>query len=60
MDFIFMLTRDDKTVEDCTEVFDIISSCGIKHIGFKDVGVDDATLAALVQRIRGAGATSYM
>ncbi len=60
MNFIFMLTRDDKTVEDCIEVVDIISSCGIKHIGFKDVGVDNATLAALVQRIRGAGATSYM
>jgi len=33
MDFIFMLTRDDMTVEDCLGVFEEIRPLGIKHIG---------------------------
>ena len=60
MDFIFMLTRGDKTVEDCLDVFDQIAPLGLKHVGFKDVGVDPATLRKLVERIRQAGAISYM
>jgi len=60
MDFIFMLTRGDKTVEDCLEVFDEIAPLGLKHVGFKDVGVDFATLVELTDRIKSAGATSYM
>ncbi len=60
MDFIFMLTRGDKTVEDCLDVFDQIAPLGLKHVGFKDVGVDPATLRKLAHRIRAAGAISYM
>jgi hypothetical protein len=60
MDFIFMLTRGDKTVEDCLSVFDQIAPLGLKHIGFKDVGVDFGTLVKLTERIRAAGLTSYM
>lgn len=60
MDFIFMLTRGDKTVEDCLDVFDQIAPLGLKHVGFKDVGVEPATLRKLVDRIRSAGAISYM
>ncbi len=60
MDFIFMLTRADKTVQDCMDVIDLIKDCGIKHIGFKDVGVDTRTLSALALEIRNLGATSYM
>ena len=60
MDFIFMLTRGDKTVEDCLEVCDQIAPLGLKHLGFKDVGVDPATLRKLADRIRVAGAISYM
>ena len=33
---------------------------GLRHIGFKDVGVTPATLRALNARIKGSGATSYM
>jgi hypothetical protein len=33
---------------------------GLRHIGFKDVGVDAATLAELTRRIREAGAVSYL
>jgi hypothetical protein len=40
MDFIFMLTRGDKTIEDCLDVMDEISPLGLTHVGFKDVGVE--------------------
>lgn len=60
MDFIFMLTRGDKTIEDCLAVFDQIAPLGLKHIGFKDVGVEFSTLVQLTERIRASGATSYM
>jgi len=55
-----MLTRDDQTVEDCLEVVDQIAPVGLKHIGFKDVGVDVPMLRELARRIRAAGATVYM
>lgn len=60
VEFIFMFTRDDQTVEDCLEVFDLASDTGVTHFGFKDVGVDRETLRELNLRIRASGATSYM
>jgi hypothetical protein len=60
VDFIFMLTRGDKTVEDCLDVFDEIAPLGLKHVGFKDVGVDFQTLVKLTDRIKSSGATTYM
>ena len=60
MDFIFMLTRADKTVEDCLTVLDQILPLGMKHIGFKDVGVEFEVLVKLTERIRASGAISYM
>ena len=55
-----MLTRDDQTVEDCLGVLDLVRDVGLRHLGFKDVGVDARTLGALAERIRRAGATSYL
>ncbi|MGH6948724.1 MAG: hypothetical protein ACREDZ_15440 [Kiloniellales bacterium] len=60
MDFIFMLTRHDQTVTDCLEVFEEIRPLGLKHIGFKDIGVDKDRLKALNRAIKESGATSYM
>ncbi|MCE9579844.1 MAG: hypothetical protein K8W52_42395 [Deltaproteobacteria bacterium] len=60
MDFVFMLTRDDQTVEDCLEVYDAIRPLGITHVGCKDVGVPPAVLGELFRRIRADGATSYL
>ena len=60
MDFIFMLTRQDQTVEDCLELFEAIKPIGLRHVGFKDVGVTTETLIELNRRIRLSGATSYM
>jgi len=60
MEFIFMLTRDDQTIEDGLEVLEFVTRTGVRHIGFKDVGVDRETLAGLTDRIKVAGAVSYM
>lgn len=60
MDFIFMLTRQDQTVEDCLEVFEEIRPLGLGHVGFKDVGADKPTLRALNRAIKDSGALSYM
>jgi hypothetical protein len=60
MDFIFMLTRNDRTVVDCLEVLEQVSDLGLKHIGFKDVGVPTKTLKTLTNAIRAMGATSYL
>jgi len=60
VDFIFMLTRDDRTVPDCLELLDGIADLGLRHIGFKDVGAPRETLAELNRRIKRLGATSYL
>ncbi|MFO1055504.1 MAG: hypothetical protein U1E53_00890 [Dongiaceae bacterium] len=60
MDFIFMLTRQDRTITDCLEVMDMIRPLKLRHIGFKDVGVSAETLERLADAIRDSGATVYM
>ena len=60
MEFIFMLTHGDKTVENCLAVLDEVLPLGLSHIGFKDIGVPGEVLYALTRRIRDAGVTSYM
>ena len=60
MDFIFMLTQRDRTVEDPLEVLDLIRQLGLRHIGFKDIGVPHPVLAKLAEAIRATGAISYM
>jgi hypothetical protein len=60
MDFVFMLTRGDQTITDCLEVLEELAPVGLRHVGFKDVGVEPPVLAELVRRIRGSGATTYM
>jgi uncharacterized protein related to proFAR isomerase len=60
MEFIFMLTRDDQTVEDCLSVLADIEDVPLKHIGFKDVGVSPEVLRELHKRIKARGATSHL
>ncbi|QIG46551.1 hypothetical protein G5V57_01510 [Nordella sp. HKS 07] len=60
MDFIFMLTHHDKTVQNCLDVYDTLSGIGLKHVGFKDVGVDKATLKELTRRIKADGCIAYV
>ena len=53
MDFIFMLTRNDRTVDDALSLVDAACDLGVRHIGFKDMGVpstDDAGAGAKIHR----------
>jgi len=60
MNFIFMLTVGDRTIPDCLAVADAIRPLGLRHVGFKDVGVPFATLEALHERLRSSGVTTYL
>jgi hypothetical protein len=60
MDFIFMLTRHDRTVTDCLEVAEQVRPFGLRHVGFKDVGVGAGTLASLTRVLKAQGATVYL
>src|ERR1043165_7070645 len=60
MDFIFMLTRNDRTVEDALDLLALIRPLGLRHIGFKDVGVSPNVLERVAKTITKAGAISYM
>jgi hypothetical protein len=60
MDFVFMLTRADRTIADALDVLDDIREVGIRHIGFKDVGIEPAAAQELHRRIKAMGATSYL
>jgi hypothetical protein len=59
MDFIFMLTRDDRTVPDALEVLDAIRPLRLRHIGFKDVGLGPGLMRELNRRIKAQGAISW-
>lgn len=60
MEFIFMLTRHDQTIEDAIQVLDMAMAAGVRRLGFKDVGASREVLTSITERIRGAGGTSYM
>ena len=59
-DFVFMLTRDDRTVPDAAEHVATALAAGVRHVGFKDVGLPFGELAAIHRLIREGGATSYL
>ncbi len=60
MDFIFMLTRNDRTIEDADQVVESVCDLGVRHIGFKDVGVPFAAMQEIVGRIRQRGGLCYL
>jgi hypothetical protein len=60
MDFVFMLTHNDATVENALDLIEIARPLGLKHIGFKDVGADAPMLRRLTAAIRKAGASPWM
>ena len=55
-----MLTRGDQTVEDALDIVDSVGQCGVGDIGFKDIGIAGAAMAALTRRIKALGAVSYL
>jgi hypothetical protein len=60
IEFIFMLTRDDVTLEDAREVYASIAGCGVRHVGCKDVGLPREELARFMDEIRAHGHVSYL
>src|SRR5271165_7168069 len=46
MDFVFMLTRNDATVENALDLVEIARGLGLRHVGFKDVGAEAPTREA--------------
>ncbi|HRK18606.1 MAG TPA: cupin domain-containing protein [Hyphomicrobiaceae bacterium] len=58
--FIFMLTRNDRTVSEAMAYLETALSLGVRHIGFKDVGIPVEDLKALNAAIKAKGATSYL
>ncbi|MDF1855831.1 hypothetical protein [Pseudooceanicola sp.] len=60
MAFIFMLTRNDRTVADAEVHLETVIASGVRHIGFKDVGLPEDRLRGLRDRINAAGATCYL
>lgn len=58
--FIFMLTRNDRTVADAERQLQTALGLGVRHIGFKDIGLPLERLQRLNAAIKAGGATSYL
>jgi len=59
-DFIFMLTRGDSTIADARARLPEALAAGVRHIGFKDVGLPLSELRALAADIRAGGGIVYL
>ena len=53
--FVFMLTHDDRTVDDAAEIMPTLADTGLRYVGFKDVGADLAKQRELVSLAHDAG-----
>lgn len=58
--FIFMLTRNDRTVADASQQLQTALSLGVRHIGFKDIGLPLGQLKSLNAAIKAGDTTSYL
>lgn len=58
--FILMLTKNDLTIQNAPEVFEEIKNTGVKHIGFKDIGLPIDKLKVLVQNMKSKGMKTYL
>ncbi|MDG2340222.1 MAG: methylglyoxal synthase [Paracoccaceae bacterium] len=59
-DFILMLTSNDRTIPDARVRVDEALEGGVRHIGFKDVGLPFDELKAVADAIRASGGRSYL
>ena len=53
--FVFMLTHDDRTVENAAVIVPTLADTGLRYIGFKDVGADLAKQRELVSLAHDVG-----
>lgn len=60
MEFIFMLTHDDRTVEDAMDVYRQIRETPLRFVGFKDVGATRETLASLTEAMHQDGRRVFL
>jgi hypothetical protein len=56
-EFIFMLTKNDATVQDALDVYEQIRRTDLRWIGFKDIGVSVETQKELSRRLHADGRT---
>jgi hypothetical protein len=55
IEFIFMLTHDDVTVDDAADVLESVRDSGLRYVGFKDVGPPPAVLREVTAMAHDAG-----
>ena len=60
IEFIFMLTRNDKTIPNAMEVYEEIRDSGLRYVGFKDIGLPPASLASLAAAMRSDGREVFL
>ena len=54
-EFIFMLSKDDLTVENALQVYDEVRDARLRYVGFKDVGLPFDQLKALTEAVHDGG-----
>jgi len=55
IEFVFMLTQHDRTVANPTDVYQEIRRCGLRYVGFKDIGVTVTELREVCARAHADG-----
>ncbi len=55
INFIFMLTHSDSTIDDAIDYVDQLSGTGLRYLGFKDVGATPERQRSIARAARGAG-----
>jgi hypothetical protein len=55
IEFVFMLTRDDVTVDDAPQVLAGLAGSGLRYVGFKDIGPPPEVLTEVTAAAHDAG-----
>jgi len=55
IEFVFMLTHHDRTVDDPAGVYEQVRGSGLRYVGFKDIGASVAQLRAVCDRAHSDG-----
>jgi 2-keto-3-deoxy-6-phosphogluconate aldolase len=55
INFVFMLTHSDSTIEDALDYVDTLAETGLRYIGFKDVGATPERQRTIARAARDAG-----
>jgi hypothetical protein len=55
IEFVFMLTHHDRTVDDPARVYEQVRGSGLRYVGFKDIGASLAQLRDVCERAHADG-----